>query len=53
MKRGFAAALAFVVAAASAAGAVQAQTRVTLKSATAGSSYYLMMVQLGEALKTA
>lgn len=30
-----------------------AQTRVTLKSATAGSSYYLMMVQLGEALKTA
>ncbi len=33
--------------------AAQAQTRVTLKSATAGSSYYLMMVQLGEALKTA
>ena len=30
-----------------------AQTRVTLKSATAGSSYYLMMVQLGEALKSA
>jgi TRAP transporter TAXI family solute receptor len=30
-----------------------AQTRVTLKSATTGSSYYLMMVQLGEALKAA
>lgn len=53
MKRGFAVALAAFVAAASAVGAAQAQTRVTLKSATAGSSYYLMMVQLGEALKTA
>lgn len=36
-----------------AADPAAAQTRVTLKSATAGSSYYLMMVQLGEALKTA
>ncbi|MFM8680954.1 MAG: TAXI family TRAP transporter solute-binding subunit [Alphaproteobacteria bacterium] len=53
MKRKFAAALALIVAAATATGAAQAQTRVTLKSATAGSSYYLMMVQLGEALKTA
>lgn len=53
MKSGIAAALAFAIAAASAAGVAQAQTRVTLKSATAGSSYYLMMVQLGEALKTA
>lgn len=53
MKRKFAAALALIVAAATASGAAQAQTRVTLKSATAGSSYYLMMVQLGEALKTA
>ncbi|MBM3626436.1 MAG: TAXI family TRAP transporter solute-binding subunit [Alphaproteobacteria bacterium] len=53
MKRGFAATLALLVALASATGAAQAQTRVTLKSATAGSSYYLMMVQLGEALKTA
>lgn len=53
MKRGFAVALAAFVAAASTVGAAQAQTRVTLKSATAGSSYYLMMVQLGEALKTA
>ncbi|MBM3524094.1 MAG: TAXI family TRAP transporter solute-binding subunit, partial [Alphaproteobacteria bacterium] len=34
-------------------GEVAAQTRVTLKSATAGSSYYLMMVQLGEALRGA
>ena len=31
----------------------QAQNRVTLKSATAGSSYYVMTVQLSEALKTA
>jgi len=53
MKRGFAATLALLVALASATVAAQAQTRVTLKSATAGSSYYLMMVQLGEALKTA
>ncbi|HLT78433.1 MAG TPA: TAXI family TRAP transporter solute-binding subunit [Ferrovibrio sp.] len=29
----------------------QAQTRVTLKSATASSSYYVMMVQLGEVLR--
>ncbi|HEX6980106.1 MAG TPA: TAXI family TRAP transporter solute-binding subunit [Alphaproteobacteria bacterium] len=35
------------------AGNAQAQTRVTLKSATTGSSYYLMMVQIGEALKAA
>jgi len=33
--------------------AVQAQTRVTLKSAAAGTSYYVMTVQLGEALRTA
>lgn len=32
-------------------GSAQAQTRVTLKSATAGSSYYVMMVQLGEVLR--
>ncbi|MGE0154727.1 MAG: TAXI family TRAP transporter solute-binding subunit [Reyranellaceae bacterium] len=36
-----------------ASGVAQADTRVTLKSATAGSSYYQMTVQLGEALKTA
>jgi TRAP transporter TAXI family solute receptor len=34
-------------------GVAQAETRVTLKSATAGSSYYQMTVQLGEALKNA
>ena len=33
------------------AGSAGAETRVTLKSATAGSSYYQMMVQLSEALK--
>lgn len=33
------------------AGPVVAQTRVTLKSATASSSYYVMMVQLGEVLR--
>ncbi|MEK9968919.1 MAG: TAXI family TRAP transporter solute-binding subunit, partial [Ferrovibrio sp.] len=32
--------------------AAQAQSRVTLKSATASSSYYVMMVQLGEVLRT-
>ena len=32
------------------AGSAHAETRVTLKSATAGSSYYQMMVQLSEAL---
>jgi len=31
----------------------QAETRVTLKSAKSGSSYYLMMVQIGESLKAA
>ena len=36
-----------------AVGAAQAQNRVTLKSATAGTSYYVMTVQLGEALKAA
>ncbi|HSK39769.1 MAG TPA: TAXI family TRAP transporter solute-binding subunit [Arenibaculum sp.] len=35
------------------AGSALAQTRVTLKSAAAGSSYYLMTVQLSEALRTA
>ncbi|MBU0725834.1 MAG: TAXI family TRAP transporter solute-binding subunit [Alphaproteobacteria bacterium] len=34
-----------------ASGAAEAQTRVTLKSAKAGSSYYVMMVQLGELMK--
>ncbi|KZD09057.1 TAXI family TRAP transporter solute-binding subunit [Oceanibaculum pacificum] len=34
-----------------AASAAEAQTRVTLKSAKAGSSYYVMMVQLGELMK--
>lgn len=53
MTRGPAIALAFMLAAAATTGTAGAQTRVTLKSATAGSSYYLMMVQLGEALKTA
>ncbi|WP_298726887.1 TAXI family TRAP transporter solute-binding subunit [uncultured Ferrovibrio sp.] len=38
--------------AALAAGSAQAQSRVTLKSATASSSYYVMMVQLGEVLRT-
>lgn len=33
--------------------AAEAQTRVTLKSATAGTSYYVMTVQLGEALRAA
>src|SRR3546814_17799428 len=33
------------------AGPAAAQTRVTLKSATASSSYYVMMVQLGEVLR--
>ncbi|WP_374630759.1 TAXI family TRAP transporter solute-binding subunit [Ferrovibrio sp.] len=33
-------------------GAADAQTRVTLKSATASSSYYVMMVQLGEVLRS-
>jgi TRAP transporter TAXI family solute receptor len=33
--------------------AAHAQTRVTLKSATAGSSYYMMTVQLGEVLRAA
>lgn len=35
------------------AAAAQAQTRVTLKSATAGSSYYAMTVQLSEMLRSA
>lgn len=35
------------------AGAASAETRVTLKSAKSSSSYYLMMVQIGEALKAA
>jgi TRAP transporter TAXI family solute receptor len=45
----------FIVAAicAIAAPAADAQTRVTLKSATAGSSYYMMTVQLGEVLRGA
>lgn len=37
--------------AAVAAAPAMAQTRVTLKSATASSSYYVMMVQLGEVLR--
>lgn len=44
---------AVAAAAALLSGTAQAETRVTLKSATAGSSYYQMMVQLGEALKGA
>ncbi len=44
---------AIAAAAALLSGTAQAETRVTLKSATAGSSYYQMMVQLGEALKGA
>jgi len=35
------------------AGAADAQTRLTLKSAAAGSSYYTMMVQLSEVLRDA
>ncbi len=35
------------------AGDARAQTRVTLKSAAAGSSYYMMTVQLGEMLRAA
>jgi len=42
-----------LVAATLAAAPALAQTRVTLKSAASGSSYYLMMVQLGEGLKAA
>ena len=34
-------------------GSADAQTRVTLKSAAAGSSYYMMTVQLGEMLRGA
>lgn len=34
-------------------GQAQAQTRVTLKSAASSSSYYVMMVQLSEMLRTA
>lgn len=34
------------------ASPAQAQSRITLKSATASSSYYVMMVQLGEVLRT-
>lgn len=49
----FASLAAFAAAVALASGVAQAETRVTLKSATAGSSYYQMTVQLGEALKTA
>ncbi|MDX2101253.1 MAG: TAXI family TRAP transporter solute-binding subunit [Alphaproteobacteria bacterium] len=44
---------AMTVAAIMLAGPAEAQTRVTLKAATAGSSYYLMTVQLAEALRTA
>jgi TRAP transporter TAXI family solute receptor len=43
-------AIATALAAVAAAPAI-AQTRVTLKSATASSSYYVMMVQLGEVLR--
>jgi len=50
IRRG-AAALALVLAAASAGGQAQAETRVTLKSAASTSSYYVMMVQLGELLR--
>jgi len=38
---------------AAAGTATHAETRVTLKSAKSGSSYYLMMVQIGESLKAA
>lgn len=43
--------LIFATAAMLAAPLAQAQTRITLKSAKAGSSYYVMMVQLGELMK--
>lgn len=46
-------ALAALLAAGALAMPAAAQTRVTIKSATAGSSYYLMSVQIGEALKAA
>jgi TRAP transporter TAXI family solute receptor len=49
----FARLAAFTAASLLLASAAQAETRVTLKSATAGSSYYQMTVQLGEALKNA
>ncbi len=42
-----------VLAAAAIATPAAAQTRVTIKSSAAGTSYYLMSVQIGEALKTA
>ncbi|HEX6956953.1 MAG TPA: TAXI family TRAP transporter solute-binding subunit [Ferrovibrio sp.] len=51
MRRFFAHLAAVVFVVSLAAGAAQAQTRVTLKSATASSSYYVMMVQLGETLR--
>jgi TRAP transporter TAXI family solute receptor len=45
--------LALAALAALAAAPVAAETRVTLKSANAGSSYYMMTVQLAETLKAA
>lgn len=47
----FALAVSVFALAGAAQNAAQAQTRITLKSATASSSYYVMMVQLGEVLR--
>jgi len=51
MKRFAWAAAAWCVAATMVFAPASAETRVTLKSAASGSSYYVMMVQLGEVLK--
>lgn len=53
MRRPYAIAAAAALAVAVGAGAADAQTRLTLKSAAAGSSYYTMMVQLSEVLRDA
>ncbi|MCK6449527.1 MAG: TAXI family TRAP transporter solute-binding subunit [Alphaproteobacteria bacterium] len=51
MKRLSLAAAAIVAAATMTSAPAMAETRVTLKSAASGTSYYVMMVQLGEVLK--
>jgi len=51
MTKHFRTALALAATLALATTATQAQTRVTLKSAKAATSYYVMMVQLGEMMK--
>lgn len=53
MRRGLLGAACAIAAVALLAAPAEADTRLTLKSAKAGSSYYVMMVQLAEALKKA